>query len=489
MTLSRSAGAHLLGLTVATLSLLGDAGAAPLSLREIAQPLRIDETKVSVSGLSSGAFMAHQFQVAHSAKIMGAGLVAGGPFYCAEGSLWRAETVCSWFANDDCLRFLSIWPFDQFDVLCHVPYRGPQNDAEAVAMASKSFARAESDASAGVIDATRNIARARIYLFTGLNDQTVPLYVVAALDHFYRDSDKAGVASDDIVFDRFFPARHAMVTDNFYDVPDPYVGACNIEGPPPPTDPYIGDCRKEARRVQSEAGCGCRQEDRPCPPAEIVGKACTARPNEENLNLTMWPDRALCMTYVKDGMCGAAAAVDLAGAILKHIYAMGDAARRTSLLAPTDRPSQVPRRLDEKIKQFDQAGLIQDRFHQPADFWASFADSGSIYVPDSCARGEPCSLHVAFHACRQGGDGDAPFNFAKFAGYNEWAKENHIVVLYPRLKPMYATPYNPLGCWDFWGELYTGEKYATRGGRQIKALAYMINMLVHDDGFLVVPDD
>ncbi|MFD1971870.1 hypothetical protein ACFSJ1_22785 [Trinickia caryophylli] len=46
-------------------------------------PLAADAKQVTVSGLSSGAFMAGQFGVAYSASIAGVGIVAGGPFYCA----------------------------------------------------------------------------------------------------------------------------------------------------------------------------------------------------------------------------------------------------------------------------------------------------------------------------------------------------------------------------------------------------------------------
>ena len=42
-----------------------------------------DLTQTSVSGLSSGGFMAAQFEVAFSKSLVGAGIVAGGPFYCA----------------------------------------------------------------------------------------------------------------------------------------------------------------------------------------------------------------------------------------------------------------------------------------------------------------------------------------------------------------------------------------------------------------------
>ena len=46
----------------------------------------VDLSKTSVSGLSSGAFMAAQFQVAFSGTLVGAGIIAGGPFYCAGSS-------------------------------------------------------------------------------------------------------------------------------------------------------------------------------------------------------------------------------------------------------------------------------------------------------------------------------------------------------------------------------------------------------------------
>src|SRR5262245_16792718 len=44
--------------------------------------VRLDQT--SVSGFSSGAYMAGQFQLAHSRIVIGAALIAGGPYGCAE---------------------------------------------------------------------------------------------------------------------------------------------------------------------------------------------------------------------------------------------------------------------------------------------------------------------------------------------------------------------------------------------------------------------
>jgi hypothetical protein len=57
------------------------------------------QASLSVSGLSSGAFMAIQFHLAHSERVIGSGLISGGPFYCAQGSIGTALQNC--VANPD----------------------------------------------------------------------------------------------------------------------------------------------------------------------------------------------------------------------------------------------------------------------------------------------------------------------------------------------------------------------------------------------------
>ena len=56
--------------------------------------LGADTTAVSVSGLSAGAYMAVQLHLAYSSSIMGAGIIAGGPWMCADGDVFRAQAAC-----------------------------------------------------------------------------------------------------------------------------------------------------------------------------------------------------------------------------------------------------------------------------------------------------------------------------------------------------------------------------------------------------------
>jgi len=47
----------------------------------------IDASRISVSGMSSGAYMAGQLHLAHSSIFNGVAIVAGGPNYCAMGEI------------------------------------------------------------------------------------------------------------------------------------------------------------------------------------------------------------------------------------------------------------------------------------------------------------------------------------------------------------------------------------------------------------------
>ncbi|OAN57102.1 hypothetical protein A7X12_07645 [Sphingomonas sp. TDK1] len=134
-----------------------------------------DPAKVSVSGLSSGAFMAVQYSVAWSSEVMGVGVVAGGPYNCAPPNGLGFINVCM---------------------------RGSP-PAERSWRAAQDFARD------GVIDPVAGIARQRVYLFSGTKDSVVLPSVMAAVHDFYG---KAKVAPDALAFVRTMPAGHAFVS-------------------------------------------------------------------------------------------------------------------------------------------------------------------------------------------------------------------------------------------------------------------------------------
>ncbi len=75
---------------------------------------KTDET--SVSGISSGAYMAGQFQMAHAKRVTGAAIIAGGPYGCSEsifaGTMPGAGTAflnLSKAVNGCMLDLLGVW--------------------------------------------------------------------------------------------------------------------------------------------------------------------------------------------------------------------------------------------------------------------------------------------------------------------------------------------------------------------------------------------
>jgi poly(3-hydroxybutyrate) depolymerase len=154
---------------------------------------------------------------------------------------------------------------------------------------------------------------------------------------------------------------------------------------------------------------------------------------------------------------------------------------------------------DGEVLAFDQREVFTEfstEPYKPFNAWqnASMAREGYVFIPEACKEGKPCKLHVAFHGCLQGGETDKRSGhsgnlFSKYAGYNEWAKANDVIVLYPQVRVWNSGPLNPQGCWDWWGQNYTHEGYHTKRGRQIKAVAQMINILAGGQKLLDVPPE
>lgn len=105
----------------------------------------------------------------------------------------------------------------------------------------------------------------------------------------------------------------------------------------------------------------------------------------------------------------------------------------------------------------------------------SIAHVGYAYVPASCANGQACKVHVSFHGCRQYANGSIGDQYYKNAGYNPWADSNDMIVLYPQTIASNSVPYNPRGCWDWWG--YDDPNYANRNGHQLAMIKKMIDRL------------
>jgi len=160
--------------------------------------LVIDPQRIAVAGLSSGAYMATQAHLAFSDHLVGAGLVAGGPYHCAEGDLGRALKACT--GGD----------------------AAPPDVAALARLARERAGRGELAPLAG-------LAGDRVQVLHGMQDVVVAEPVARATATFYS----ALAAGADVAWDGTRPFAHTFPTlDRGGDCQasqPPYLGRCGFD--------------------------------------------------------------------------------------------------------------------------------------------------------------------------------------------------------------------------------------------------------------------
>ncbi len=197
-------------------SLVFAAALAPSQPVPAAEPLPAlgaDEARLSVSGLSSGAYMAGQFQVAHSTLVMGAGIVAGGPYGCAN-TPGMSYVPFFWVLGMNLSRALNRC-MDDGGLLSGVPGAGGLAD------------QARSLADRGRIDDLAGLKGDKVYIFSSTKDETVESPVVERARELYRE---LGVPDGNIALVTHDKAAHAFITESGGE-------RCGVAG-----EPFINDC-------------------------------------------------------------------------------------------------------------------------------------------------------------------------------------------------------------------------------------------------------
>lgn len=162
--------------------------------------VNIDMGEISVSGISSGAFFAMQMHVSYSKTINGAGMIAGGPYWCAEDwGVARALTACMSTPS-----------------LISPPY------LEGIISAT---------ALSGFADSTDNLATARVWLLSGANDTVVNTGVVRAAEAVYKAFLQNSTAQLEALYGH--PGEHAQLTDAYGNpctsLGKPYINNCGLD--------------------------------------------------------------------------------------------------------------------------------------------------------------------------------------------------------------------------------------------------------------------
>jgi len=328
--------------------------------------VNINSKAISISGLSSGADFAVQFQVAFSKNIMGLGVFAGQPYHCA----------VTRFADDPMeplnpkVPICEGCPANKTLIYDHCKSHPDFVDVKLLADKARKLS------SAGLIDSLDNLRTAKIYTYAGTKDPTI------GATQKTRDFFAQFVPAENLIYNFTIPSGHCWPQDTG-------INTCG------PWAPYLGNT---------------------------------------------WPAEN----------CG----YDGPGAMLKHIYG--------NLLPPAKSI------VWNSLKWFDQSPFNGNNSKS-----IGLSKKGIIYVPQKCADGTQCALHIALHGCSE------LFVFEDILmhtmSFNRWAETNNIVMLWPHIGPHGTTKEERQGCWDSYGQ--TGHAYDTRASVQMQAIWKMVYAL------------
>jgi poly(3-hydroxybutyrate) depolymerase len=304
----------------------------------------IDASRITVSGVSSGGYMAAQIHLAHSKLFSGASSVAGGLFWCAQGSSTKAQMECMG--------------------------QPAQQDVQA------SVREAKRQESLGLIDPLTGLSGDRVYVYASPKDSIIRSGNSQNLSAFYQAIDQS-LSS--------------------------------------PTAPPL----QLKTEISGDAAHGF--------PTLSYGAPCKIGFSPWLLN------------------CG----LDLAGDILKNLDPQVTSVARGVASSSS-------------LFEFDQTEF--------GDSSTPLFPTGWLYVPARCQNGAKCGLHLALHGCQMNPD-FIQDQFARHAGYNEWAESADLIILYPQSAKIPNK--NPYACWDWFG--FTGPDYTTKNAPQIQALKAMVD--------------
>ncbi|HET7794320.1 MAG TPA: PHB depolymerase family esterase [Rhizobacter sp.] len=162
--------------------------------------LNVDTSQITVSGLSSGGFMANQLGYAYSATFKGVGVFAGGPYMCAGHSNY---TACMYNATISASMLNTM----QADL---------------------------NNWSGTAIDNKANVANQKVYMFVGNSDSTVGPNPMNAVQTQYTNN---GVTAANLEYVKRASTAHVFPTDfdstgnnSCSTAASPYISNCGYDG-------------------------------------------------------------------------------------------------------------------------------------------------------------------------------------------------------------------------------------------------------------------
>lgn len=163
-----------------------------------AEPLNLDLEHITVSGLSSGGYMANQFHLAHSDWVNGAAIISAGPYGCARNDITIALAECVDKTSED-------------------------TDLTALTRQAASLA------GSGKIPALSHLKNDKVWLFHGTRDTRIAAGVTDMLAQQYKN----WVGEKNMQYIANKPFAHVFPTkqqgDSCQTSQSPFIGNCDYD--------------------------------------------------------------------------------------------------------------------------------------------------------------------------------------------------------------------------------------------------------------------
>lgn len=377
-----------------------------LTLQAGAQTLEVPATtsvdqnsKFTISGISSGGFLAAQMGVIYSDKISGIGTVAGGFYFCAQNHL-QDKIQASQADREGTRALFRLDPKNPIYQAVNVCMGSPRE-------AEMTFNVVADNFKAGLIANPENIKSQKVFVYQGTQDRVVKFQMQSKLEEFYT---KLGVLPDNLELVEHPRGAHNFPTDQPHNQP------CITQGVP-----YVASCNYNA------AGAIL---------AHLLNDTTLVREKSDSL-------------YVVTQTPTTANAPERPSSVATYGYL---AASQKCL----DNPSSC--HLHVALHGCEMSDSFDDAFDRN---YSREAAAGLVYMRTK-KQLLPLS-QLSYIEQKKNNYGLKKFAFT--AGYMDYVEKNNLMVLFPQTWITADNyPYNPKGCWDWFG--WTGRDYATNKGKE-----------------------
>lgn len=405
-----------------------------------------DQLKYTISGISSGGFMANQMATIFSSQFSGVATVAGGFYYCAEDYLPKKVKEDSLGIGTRNLFLFEPAPIDDSfnpfilfsgsnSASWFRPQKGNPIYQSSLCMSSPDKTNLPTDylksnAEKNLVDPLINLSEQKVFIYHGSADSVIRAKSQERLKEYYLSVGVLDLNIETITG----TGNHNFPTDRTDAMPCkragvPYLGACDLDL----AGLFLGSFYTDEKK----------------------GKLIRSEVNRDHLYIVDQTTQIENVNKSEENWTMAAPSIAPYG----YMYA-------------SDKCLQNPGSCQTHVALH--GCQMSDSFNE--EFQKKFQQQVNNYRIVNMRTSKEAIFFSRLPVIEEKVNKYGLLKFALDSGYLEYAEENDLMILFPQTWITEKNyPYNPHGCWDWFG--WTGDNYATNQGSETKWLMSFIQAI------------